>query len=49
MPVRMRKLPGSNRYRVYDGKRITARATTKSKGQRQMNLLRGVAHGMKPR
>lgn len=49
MPARMRKLPNKNRYRVYDGDRVTARSTTKKKAERQIRLLRGVAHGMIPR
>lgn len=47
-PVRVKKLPGKNKYRVYDGQRIAAKSTTKRKAQRQANLLRGIAHGFKP-
>jgi len=49
MPIKIRKLPGRNRYRVYDGKRIVAYSTTKRKAQRQVRLLRGVKHGMVPK
>jgi len=45
MPVRIRKLK-SGKYRVYDGKRIAAKATTKTKALKQVKLLRGLAHGM---
>lgn len=48
MPVKIRKLP-SGKYRVYDGKRIAAKSTTKAKAQKQANLLRGIKHGFKPR
>jgi len=45
MPVRVRKVNG---YRVtHDGK-VSAKRTTKTKAQRQANLLRGVEHGWKP-
>jgi len=49
MPIRIRKLPKKNRYRVYDGKRIAARSTTKKNAEKQAKFLRGLAHGMKPR
>lgn len=45
MPVRIRRLK-SGKYRVYDGKRVTAKATTKVKAEKQAKLLRGIAHGM---
>ncbi len=48
MPVRMRKLPNSNTYRVYIGKRVAAKRTTKKKAEAQVKLLKGIAHGMKP-
>lgn len=48
-PVRMRKLPSKLRWRVRDGSRVTAKSTTKRNAQRQVNLLRGVAHGMRLR
>ncbi len=46
-PVKIRKLPNKNKYRVYDGKRIVAKSTTKKKAESQSRLLRGIAHGMK--
>ena len=46
MPVKIRKLPNKNLYRVYDGDRIAAKATTKRKAEKQARLLRGLAHGM---
>jgi len=49
MPVKIRKLPNKNRWRVYDGKRIAAKSTSKKNAERQARLLRGVAHGMKVR
>lgn len=47
MPIKMKKLPNSSKYRVYDGKRIVAKRTTKKKAEAQVRLLRGVSHGMK--
>lgn len=49
MPVRMKKLPHSSKYRVYDGDKIVAQRTTKEKAEAQVRLLRGIAHGMKTR
>jgi hypothetical protein len=49
MPVKIRKLPNSRKYRVYDGKRIAAKATTKENAEKQARLLRGLGHGMKKR
>lgn len=49
MPVTMRKLPHKNKYRVYDKGKVVAKATTKEKAEKQVRLLRGIAHGMKPR
>lgn len=49
MPVSMRKLPGQNKWRVYDGDRIVAKGTTKTKAEKQMRLLNGLAHGMQLR
>lgn len=46
MPVKVRKTRGG--YKVTDAGRTTAKGTTKAKAKRQMNLLRGVAHGWKP-
>jgi len=48
MPVKIRKLPGRNCWRVYDGKRIAAECTTRKKAERQARLLRGIKHGFKP-
>lgn len=48
-PIKIRKLPNKNKYRVYDGKRIVAKSTTKKKAESQARLLRGIAHGMKMR
>ena len=47
MPVKIRKLPRQNKWRVYDGGKIVAKRTTKEKAEKQARLLRGVAHGMK--
>lgn len=49
MPVKIRKLPNKNRWRVYDGKRVVAKSTSKKNAEKQARLLRGLAHGMKPR
>ncbi len=48
-PVHARRLPSSGKTRVYSGKRITAFGTTRKRGARQIRLLRGLAHGWKPR
>lgn len=48
MVVKMRKLPNSNKYRVYDGNKVAAKRTSKKNAERQVRLLRGVAHGFKP-
>lgn len=45
MPVKIRKVDG---YRVTHGGKTSAKSTTKTKAQRQANLLRGVSHGWKP-
>jgi hypothetical protein len=47
MPIKIRKLPNKNKYRVYDGGRIAAKETTKGKAEAQARLLRGISHGMK--
>jgi hypothetical protein len=47
MPVKMRKLPGKNKYRVYDGNMVASKETTKVKAMKQVRLLRGISHGMK--
>ncbi len=44
-----RRLPASGKTRVYSGKRVTAWGTTRKRGARQIRLLRGLAHGWKPR
>ncbi len=49
MPVQMRKLPSKNKWRVYDGAKIVAKETSRKKAEAQVRLLRGLAHGMKPR
>ena len=49
MPVRIRKLPKKNKYRVYDGDKVVAKETTKENAERQKRLLLGISHGMKPR
>ena len=49
MPVRIRKLPSKNKYRVYDGNEIAAYGTSKKKAEAQARLLRGISHGMKLR
>ena len=47
MPVYMKKLPKQKKYRVYEGKHVSAKGTTKAKAEKQVKLLRGIAHGMK--
>ena len=47
--ARLRRLPRSGKTRVYSGKRVTAWGTTRKRGARQIRLLRGLAHGWKPR
>lgn len=49
MPVHIRKLPRQRKYRVYDGKRVIAKATSKENAERQVRLIRGIKHGMTPR
>jgi hypothetical protein len=46
MPLRIRKLPRQRKYRVYDGKRVIAKSTSKSNAEKQVRLIRGVKHGM---
>lgn len=48
MPVTVRKLPGKNKWRVYDKGKVTAEHTSKRKAMAQARLLRGVAHGWHP-
>jgi len=45
MPVKVKKVDG---YRVTHGGKVSAKKTTKKKAEAQANLLRGVAHGLKP-
>ena len=49
MPVTIRKLPNKNKWRVYNKGKIVAKATTKTKAEKQARLLRGIEHGMTPR
>ena len=50
MPAKMRKLPHSRFYRVYDDKgHVHAKRTTKENAERQIRLIEGVRHGMIPR
>lgn len=49
MPARTRKLPGKSKWRVTNDGKVTAKATTKKNAEKQVRLLRGVEHGMKPR
>lgn len=48
MPVRIRKVPNKQCWRVYDGDRVAAKCTTRKKAEAQARLLRGVKHGFKP-
>jgi len=45
MPVKVKKVDG---YQVSHGGKVSAKGTTKTKAERQANLLRAVAHGWKP-
>ena len=45
MPGRIKKVNG---YRVTWGGKVKAKRTTKKKGKRLLNLLRGIKHGWKP-
>ena len=49
MPIKIRKLPRQQKYRVYEGKRVVAKSTTKKNAEKQARLLRGLVHGMIPR
>jgi len=50
MPAKIRKLPHSSKYRVYNDGKIVAKSTTKKKAEAQIRLLRGIEHGtLKPR
>jgi len=44
MPTRMRKLPNQRKYRVYDGHKVTANATSKRNALRQVRLLKFIGH-----
>lgn len=46
MPGGIRKR--GSKFSVMWGGRRTAKATTRGKAQRQLNLLRGLKHGWKP-
>ena len=46
MPVKVTKVNG---FRVTHGGKVSAKKTTKKKAEAQARLLRGIAHGMKPR
>lgn len=48
MPTRMRKLPNQRKYRVYDGDRVTAFATSKRNAEKQVRLLRMNSHKTRP-
>jgi len=45
MPAKMRKLPRSTKYRVYDGSRIASYSTSKTNAEKQVRLLNGLKHG----
>ena len=49
MPYKIRKLPRSRMVRVYKGKEIIAKKTTKTKAEKQVRFLRGLEHGMVPK
>jgi hypothetical protein len=49
MPVKIRKLPHSSKFRVWNDGKIVAKKTTKKKAEAQSRLLRGLEHGMKLR
>ncbi len=46
MPYKIRKLPRSNRVRVYSGDRIIAKKTTRKKAEALVRLHQGLHHGM---
>lgn len=48
MPIKIRKLPGKNKFRVYEGSHISAKGTSWTKALKQRNLLQGLKHGWKP-
>jgi hypothetical protein len=47
-PTKIRKLPGQNKYRVYNGGKVTAKATTRRNARAQVRLLRMVEHRTRP-
>ena len=47
MSARMYRLK-NGLYRVREGKRVLAKATTKTLAQRQINLANGLRHGWEP-
>lgn len=50
MPAFKRKLPGSNKFRVYDNKgHIHSYRTSRENADKQIRLLNGISHGMKLR
>jgi hypothetical protein len=50
VPYRTRRLPGGGvRVTNADTGRLVARRTTKARAARQLRLLRGIEHGMRPR
>ena len=46
MPVKITRT--DHKYRVTHGGKVSAKKTTKTKAERQANLLRGVEHGWVP-
>ena len=49
MPIKIRKLPHSSKYRVWNGKKVVAKRTTKKNAEAQKRLILGLDHGMKLR
>ncbi len=49
MPYKIRKLPRSRMVRVYRGKKVIAKRTTREKAESLVRLHRGLEHGMIPR
>ena len=47
MPVHIRKT--GSKYKVTHGGKVSAKATTKKKAEKQKRLLNAVAHGWKPK
>lgn len=48
MPGDVKRKKGSTGYRVTWGGKTVATDTSKSKGEAQLRLLRGIKHGWKP-